>query len=876
MSTVSACPSKLIHEPNGNLTKSTIETFSLHHNIHNNNNNNNSNHNNNNSIYPMSHLTAANSSSYTNDTPIEHQRRRNTSLPAPHLLLQSKSDYSRTSSMLDTHNSHNTNSNNSSSNNNNNSNRENTTYCPSNGLNYANNNPEAVNLNHREQSLNLKSTSFINTTTVSITSSSSGSGSSADTITHNYHNGTRSNYNNYPSRGNLMTSQYDNITDAIPYNNDYMAYSNMSENEFGHWNGGGNSLADDLKIPPRSGFRPHGLDDAQQLSSCGDGFAVLSPPNGNMSDFQGMNRCPPSCPTPRHEEHSGNQSSGSTQHITTGGGGGGVSHTQHHPAYQSNGYCNLGERIYENPSNSPTNLNCAQNLIHSRMNCDIKNTTALSTNRSAQRSASTPTRLLVVSTASPVTSTITMTPDSSTIGFAGNKFTCSSDDGEASPTPTCSSGCPQTPGRTRKPAPTLATGRRNLKGELVDPDEADRRMKRRERNRKSAQKCRERKVQRTQELQSQVECLQLEASRLMQELDSWRSRARQCVALLQHHCPGVAIPYLSCLNETVIPACMNTFKEPMDSLTELITSDKQMDCCDDTNEHYSWKMKPSGKTTYTINETVGVGSAFMTTHESSNQLLPPMDLLHSHVTPNRSKSLFTVFSSNNNNNSNNSTKDNDNQIFTTTQQNTTTESSQLSILKQDSNHDISGSLLIPMSRSTSQVSIRGPASGSSSSSCSTYELSFPSLDNHHSHCLNETSSPFKDYSTTSASSSSSSSQTANQVSMINSRGGRSRVLSGQELLDNQSLVVMSNKSISLVNNNQQQQQKQQTWSLDYHETSGKNTSSMECCSPLSPLNNNNNSAMTNQQLQSNKDYHPMKMDSECYDQCSNSQRLNKA
>ncbi|VDQ07674.1 unnamed protein product [Trichobilharzia regenti] len=386
-------------------------------------------------------------------------------------------------------------------------------------------------------------------------------------------------------------------------------------------------------------------------------------------------------------------------------------------------------------------------------------------------------------------------------------------------------------------------------------------MKRRERNRKSAQKCRERKVQRTQELQSQVECLQLEASRLMQELDSWRSRARQCVALLQHHCPGVAIPYLSCLNETVIPGCMNTFKEPMDSLTELITSDKQMDC--DT-EHYSWKMKPSGKTYTNISETVG--SAFITNNES-NQILPPMNLLHSHITPNRSKSLFT-FSSNGNNNSNNSTKDNDNQIFTT-QQNTT-ESNQLPILNQD-NHDISGSLLIPMSRSTSQVSVRGPASGSSSSSCSTYELSFPSLDNHHSHCLNETSS-FKDYST--PSSSSSSSQTVNPISMITSRD-RSRVLSGQELLDNQSLVVMSNKSISLVNNNNnnnKQQQNQQTWSIDYHETSGKNNSSMDCCSPLSPLNN---STMTNQQLQTSKDY-PMKMDPECYDQCSNSQRLNKA
>ncbi|CAH8493840.1 unnamed protein product [Heterobilharzia americana] len=378
--------------------------------------------------------------------------------------------------------------------------------------------------------------------------------------------------------------------------------------------------------------------------------------------------------------------------------------------------------------------------------------------------------------------------------------------------------------------------RRNLKGELVDPDEADRRMKRRERNRKSAQKCRERKVQRTQELQSQVECLQLEASRLMQELDSWRSRARQCVALLQHHCPGVSVPYLSCLTE--VPACLSDYKEPIDNLGDLTGQDKNMDC---ESQQYTWKMKSSTKT-YTINET---SDGIFMSNESS-QLLPPMNLLHSNITSNRSKSLLTF-------SSNNSGKDNENQIFS---QNS--ELNKISLVNHN-NHDISGTLLIPMSRSTSKASIHGPASASSSSSssssCSTYELSFPSLENH-SHCLNE-SNTFKDYTQ------------VNPLSIIDKRD-RSRVLSGQNLLDN-SPISISVKSIPVGNTNSNQQ----TWSLEYHETSGKKNSSMDCCSPLSPLNTitNETNTMTNH-LQNSKDY-PIKMDSECYTECGNSKMLNK-
>ncbi|CAH8475488.1 unnamed protein product [Schistosoma turkestanicum] len=824
MSTISTCSNKLTNEHNVVNTSTTIENFNIHHHgIHNSHHlHHHHHHHQDSTLYPMNHMTTPNSSPFSNENSSE-QHRPTTALPAPHLLLQSKPDYSR-SSMLNTH-SHNNNNNisSSSSSSSSNINRVNNSYCTSNSLNYSINS-EAVNLNHCDQTMEMKQP-FINMTTTTTTTAIT---STASSITNNYHNGTRNNY--MYQRNNLLNSQYDNLTDSIAYNNnnnndnsnnnnnsEYMNYSNMPENEFGHWNT--SSLTDDLKINSRSGFRAHIIDDTQQLSSCVNGFPVLSP-TGNATGFSNMNNCP----TPRHEDHSGHQTG---SHITVS------SHTQHH-TFQSDGYRNINDNIYENGTHSPSNLNCGQTILHSRINCDVKNASQ-APNRSS-RSASTPTRLLVVSTASPVTSTITMTPDSSTVGFSGNKFGCSSDDGEASPTPTCSSGCPQTPGRTRKPAPTLATGRRNLKGELVDPDEADRRMKRRERNRKSAQKCRERKVQRTQELQSQVECLQLEANRLMQELDSWRSRAKHCVLLLQRHCPGVAVPYLSCLNE--LPVCLNNFKEPLDDLNDLLTTDKTMDC---ETQSYEWKTKPIDKP-YTLNEVVN--GNFITNESSSSSILPSVNLLHSpHLIPNRSKSLFG-FSSNNNNN-NNSIKDNENHIFTQNSQSTNKMSTTTTLNQED--HDITESMLIPMSRSTSQISIRGgPASGSSSSSCSTYELSFPSLDNN-SHSLNETIT-YKDYTQ------------PNLISILNSRDRSRGIISEQDMLDNNnnnnnnnSTIIMTNKSIPVANtttgsNNNHctssssttttttnnNNNHKQTWGLEYHESCGNKNNSMDCSSPLSP------------------------------------------
>ncbi|KAH8859373.1 Basic leucine zipper bZIP transcription factor [Schistosoma japonicum] len=839
MSTVSTCSNKLTNERGGVVsggsmsTTPPIENFNLHHHgahsihpLH---------HLDNTALYSMNHhmTNTTSSSPFQNESSLE-QRRRNASLPAPHLLLQSKLDYSRTS-LLDTHSHNNTGSVNSANN----------PYCTSNSMNYSDIS-EAVNLNHCDQTLDIKQQAYINSTTNTLTTSTTTSitsiAAAASVTNTNYHNGTRNLNYIYSRDNNLLSSPYEHLTDSLSgaysnnnNNHEYMNYSsNIPESEFGHWSTSASSLAGDLKITSRSsGFHPHILNDTQQLSSCVNGFPVLSQSTVNTTPgFTNMNRCSVTCPTPRnHENHSVHQSG---SHITTGN-----IHTQQHNTFQSNGYCNTSDNNYENGPPSPSNLICAQSMLHSKINsCDIKNPSQVVANRSS-RSASTPTRLLIVSTASPVTSTITMTPDSSTIGFAGNKFGCSSDDGEASPTPTCSSGCPQTPGRTRKPAPTLATGRRNLKGELVDPDEADRRMKRRERNRKSAQKCRERKVQRTHELQSQVECLQLEASRLMQELESWRSRAKHCVALLQHHCPGVSIPYLSCLNE--IPACLNNFKEPLDDLSDLLASDKNMDC--ETQPYGEWKTtKPSGKT-YTINEVSD--ESFISNEEPSSILLPPVNLLHSHVTPNRSKSLFG-FSSNNS-----STKDDDTRMFT---QNS--ELNKLPIHNQD--HDITDSMLIPMSRSTSQVSVRGPASGSSSSSCSTYELSFPSLETN-PHNLNETIT-FKDYSQT------------NLMSILSSRD-ESRVMSGQDLLDN-SVVIMTNKSTSVgdTSSSNGSSSNQQTWSLDYHGSVNKNIT-MDCSSPLSPLTtpstNIVNSQFQNNNNNNNKEYQ-VNMDSKCYDPSSSS------
>ncbi|VDL19672.1 unnamed protein product [Hymenolepis diminuta] len=104
--------------------------------------------------------------------------------------------------------------------------------------------------------------------------------------------------------------------------------------------------------------------------------------------------------------------------------------------------------------------------------------------------------------------------------------------------------------RQRKPAPTLATGRRNLKNEQVDQEEAERRMKRRERNRKSAQKCRERKMHRTNELQAQVAQLKEEVDKLLRQVNMWRSTCRQYVDIIRTQCPDYRFQMPTCLTDS--------------------------------------------------------------------------------------------------------------------------------------------------------------------------------------------------------------------------------------------------------------------------------------------------------------------------------------
>lgn len=262
-------------------------------------------------------------------------------------------------------------------------------------------------------------------------------------------------------------------------------------------------------------------------------------------------------------------------------------------------------------------------------------------------------------------------------------------------------------------------------------------MKRRERNRKSAQKCRERKVQRTQDLQSQVECLQMEANRLIQELNGWRAQARQCVALLQHHCPGVAIPYLSCLSEQ-LPMGLPNFKEPLDGMVDNGLNYGQYD---ELNTDWKSLRENRKSSTYSNGSTTNSSALLVAGTESgvvleselkNNHLylqhqqqnfdttvvLPSVNQLRSPVSQNRSKSHFGFLT----------TSDKDCSMLDAHLYSSTI--STLNEDRQNGRPNIATSMLLSMTRSNSVVSMPGPASGSSSSSCSTYELSFPFSESH--------------------------------------------------------------------------------------------------------------------------------------------------
>ncbi|KER34152.1 bZIP transcription factor [Opisthorchis viverrini] len=391
-----------------------------------------------------------------------------------------------------------------------------------------------------------------------------------------------------------------------------------------------------------------------------------------------------------------------------------LSHRDHPPPlFEVNGYNNVSRRAYESkllfngvsPTALTTNLN-GSSFGLMRTNSDPNSNPPLLHTRSvAPPTSVNSTKALAVSAGDvSVANSIMMTPDSSTAGFLTNKFATSSDDGEVSPTPTNTSSCSRTANRTRKAAPTLATGRRNLKNEPVDPDEADRRMKRRERNRKSAQKCRERKVQRTQELQAQVECLQIEINRLTQERDSLRSEARQFVNLLQIHCPGVAIPHMSCLTEH--SDHVESRRDAFGSLMQTTALPK----CDTSRDNIpnGWRMRPGMKQ-----------SAGPDPHSSSGQngsfsTLPSSMTFSTHGTPMPQKSLFPFSSS-----------DTTNGLARESDVILSTSSAASGVLSNLNSH----SLGRPSSEVMQNImSGQDPASSSSSSSSSSgYELTFPNI-----------------------------------------------------------------------------------------------------------------------------------------------------
>lgn len=258
-------------------------------------------------------------------------------------------------------------------------------------------------------------------------------------------------------------------------------------------------------------------------------------------------------------------------------------------------------------------------------------------------------------------------------------------------------------------------------------------MKRRERNRRSAQKCRERKVQRTHELQAQVECLQMEANRLTQELESWRNQARHCVALLQLHCPGVSIPYISCLNEPIErpPECITDACEELLQLDEhnttvgeAVSTYRGTKSARKQQQHQTHSISNMTNTTANRSEEMQVVNG---TPQASFGTLPTMVSLHSQQTsPGRSKSLFTFPPTIS---SDNDSPGGASKVSRLHSPLTSSLGPPVGGMSRSNHHagrpeSVGAAQRCQTSSSTSSVamSVRESASASSSSSCSTYEL----------------------------------------------------------------------------------------------------------------------------------------------------------
>lgn len=491
------------------------------------------------------------------------------------------------------------------------------------------------------------------------------------------HSGTMKNSYLNETRGlaDYMRGDFNPIVDSLDFMPNVSSYENLSGDGFSTWS------TDDMK--PRIDFRSQNL-------GTNDTCARL-PCSAN--DYRNL---PAPISTHQYRVH-GRRPGSVTRNQEVGHFDMPVSHRDQLapclPNFESNPYATDDERAYDPKLlfGDACNLSMTTGVTMARVNGDLAPVgPPLHSHAVAQGMPATTHTVTPSTTEGPHSGAIMMTPDSSTIGFLTNKLLASSDDGEISPTPTSGSGQPRAANRTRKAAPTLATGRRNLKSEPVDADEADRRMKRRERNRKSAQKCRERKVQRTQELQSQVECLQSEINRLTQERDSLRNEARQFITLLQIHCPGVATPYMSCLNElSERKSCCSSVSVKPDLLLD--------------NMPNGWKMRLNGKADPHV-ELLSQPS-----HTTFFSRLSMSASVSSRMSPTRSKPSFSFPSSD--------------------PIESITEVTAPTTVLSHSNADtvVSRSVAISLGRCTSVASNQGPASASSSS-CSGYDLAFPAVD----------------------------------------------------------------------------------------------------------------------------------------------------
>lgn len=90
-------------------------------------------------------------------------------------------------------------------------------------------------------------------------------------------------------------------------------------------------------------------------------------------------------------------------------------------------------------------------------------------------------------------------------------------------------------GYPRRSAPTIATGRRNLKSEPVPREEAERRRVRRERNKQAAARCRQKRTEVTGSLQRTVEHLESEKRRDEEQLRALETMRNHLQFVLAAH-----------------------------------------------------------------------------------------------------------------------------------------------------------------------------------------------------------------------------------------------------------------------------------------------------------------------------------------------------